>query len=247
MALRALRGAVGFLTRLPVGHDERAWAALRARPYAFVVTGYCVGAVAGAPLALPVPGPTAALAYLIGLVGLTGINHADGLADVGDAAAVHGGPERRRAVMTDTTAGVGAAVAVGLGLVGLALGGLALSRAPWRVAVGLAVAAEVSAKAAMVVLAAAGTPSHDGLGAQFTGATTRDLLVALVLATPAAALAWPTAAAVPAVVAGPLIAAGVLAWANRQLGGVSGDVFGATNELGRIAALHVGVVAWTLS
>ncbi|MFT4923567.1 MAG: adenosylcobinamide-GDP ribazoletransferase, partial [Haloarculaceae archaeon] len=27
MVLTALRGAVGFLTRLPVGHDERAWAA----------------------------------------------------------------------------------------------------------------------------------------------------------------------------------------------------------------------------
>jgi adenosylcobinamide-GDP ribazoletransferase len=36
-------------------------------------------------------------------------------------------------------------------------------------------------------------------------------------------------------------------WANAHLGGVSGDVLGATNELARLAALHLGVIAWTLS
>jgi adenosylcobinamide-GDP ribazoletransferase len=45
--------------------------------------------------------------------------------------------------------------------------------------------------------------------------------------------------------------AGVLAglvpfwWARRRLGGVSGDVMGAANELARLVALHAGVIAWT--
>ena len=32
----------------------------------------------------------------------------------------------------------------------------------------------------------------------------------------------------------------------RRLGGVTGDVFGAANEIGRLAGLHAGVIVWTL-
>jgi len=247
VVLTALRGAVGFLTRVPVGRDERAWDALRARPYALVVAGYGVGAVAGTALAVPVPAPTAALLYVLAVLAVTGINHADGLADLGDAAAVHGGSERRRGVMRDAAVGAGGAIAVGVGLVGLALGATAAARIPWRVALGLAIASEASAKLAMATLATAGTASHEGLGSQFTGATAGDLFIAGLLAAPAGLLAWPTVAAVPAVLAGPAVAVGLLVWANHRLGGIGGDAFGAANELGRVAALHAGVIAWTLS
>jgi adenosylcobinamide-GDP ribazoletransferase len=247
VVLSGLRGAVGFLTRVPVGHDERAWEGLAGRPALFVPVGYAVGAVAGLALAAPLPTPTAALLYPLALVALTGINHADGLADLGDAAVVHGGPGRRREVMADTTVGVGAAVAVGLALLGLGLGALAAASLSWRVALGLAIASEVAAKLAMAVLAAAGEASHEGLGSAFTGASTGSVFVALGLAAPAAAATWPSPAAAAAVAAGPVVALLLLAWARRNLGGVNGDVFGAANELARVAALHAGVVAWTLS
>ena len=149
--------------------------------------------------------------------------------------------------MRDAAVGAGGTVAVGVGLVGLALGATAAARAPWRVVLGLAIASEVSAKLAMATLATAGTASHEGLGSQFTGASAGDLLVAGLLAAPAGLLAWSTLAAVPAVLAGPVVALGLSVWANRRLGGISGDVFGAANELGRVAALHAGVIAWTLS
>jgi len=247
VVLSGLRGAVGFLTRVPVGHDERAWNELVGRPALFVPVGYAVGAVAGLALAAPLPAPTAALLYPLALVALTGVNHADGLADLGDAAVVHGDPARRREVMADTTVGVGAAVAVGIGVLGLGLGALAAATLPWRVALGLAVASEVGAKLAMALLAAAGEPSHEGLGSAFTGAGAGSALAALGLAAPAAAATWPSPAAAAAVAAGPVVALLLLAWARRTLGGVSGDVFGAANELARVAALHAGVVAWTLS
>ena len=48
-------------------------------------------------------------------------------------------------------------------------------------------------------------------------------------------------------VATTVIAGLTLRWAQTNLGGVSGDVLGATNELARVAGLHAGVVAWTLS
>lgn len=247
MVLSGLRGAVGFLTRVPVGHDERAWQGLAGQPALFVPVGYAVGVLAGLALALPVPVPTAAFLYPLVLVALTGINHADGLADLGDAAVVHGGPEHRREVMADTTVGVGAAVAVGLAVLGLGLAALAAASLPWRVALGLAVASEVGAKLSMVVLAGAGQASHEGLGSAFTGAGGVSVLAALALATPAATATWPSPAAAAAVAAGPAVALLLWGWARRNLGGVNGDVFGAANELARVAALHAGVVAWTLS
>ena len=122
MVLRALRGALGFLTRLPVGHDELSWDAFRRTPVAFPLTGYVVGALLAIPFVPPaaVPAPVAAFLFVLVLVGVTGITHLDGLADLGDAAVVHG-PERRREAMKDTRVGVGGTVAVAAGL--LLLGG----------------------------------------------------------------------------------------------------------------------------
>jgi adenosylcobinamide-GDP ribazoletransferase len=48
-----------------------------------------------------------------------------------------------------------------------------------------------------------------------------------------------------AVLIGLLTGAVVWRWARPSLGGVNGDVLGATIELARVAALHAGVVVWT--
>jgi adenosylcobinamide-GDP ribazoletransferase len=247
VVLTALRGAVGFLTRLPVGHDERAWAAFCRHVYVLPGAGYLVGPLVGAVLVLPLPAPSVAVLYLLAVVSVTGINHADGLADLGDGAAVHGGPAKRREAMKDTTVGVGALVALGVGLLGLALGAVALATIPVRQALGIAIAAEVGAKLSMATLAGLGRSSHEGLGSQLLGANPGDVAVALVVATPATLLAWPTLAALPTVGVGPLVAVGLRWWAHARLDGVGGDVFGASNELARVAGLHAGVIAWTLS
>lgn len=253
MIVAAVRGALGFLTRLPLGHDEAAFDAFRATPVAFPLAGYVVGLLLTVAVVLPVSAPTTAFALVVAVVLVTGVNHADGLADLGDAAVVHGDAARRRDVMTDTTVGVGAVLALGVDLVGLALAGLALAAVPVVVAVAVVLAAEVGAKLAMATLVCRGTPSHEGFGSSFLeGVTRRDLWLAVAVAVPVVAVG---------VVVGPsgAIAAGVALlaaattalvvehWANAHLGGVSGDVLGATNELARLAALHLGVVAWTLS
>jgi adenosylcobinamide-GDP ribazoletransferase len=247
VVLSALRGALAFLTRLPVRSTEADWTALRAAVWTMPLAAYPIGLLAAVPLVAGLPAPTAAVAYVAVLFGVTGINHADGLADLGDAAVVHGDAERRRSVMRDTTVGVGAVVALGLGLLGLAAGGFLLAALPAVAALSLAVAAEVGAKLGMVTLAVRGRPSHDGLGAQLLGATDRDGWLAAGVALPAAVPAFPSPAAAVAVASGPAVALVTQRWAATHLGGVSGDVFGATNELARVVAIHAGVVVWTLS
>ncbi|MDS0260611.1 adenosylcobinamide-GDP ribazoletransferase [Haloarcula sp. S1CR25-12] len=247
MMWRALRGSLGFLSRLPVGGGEAAWAAFTATPAAFPLAGYVVGGLVALPFlaAGSLPGPVVAAAYLASVVAVTGVNHADGLADLGDAAAVHGGPAERREVMRDTTVGVGAVLALGTGLLGLAFGALAVAALPAAVAVAVVVASEVGAKLAMAALACLGSPSHEGFGAtMLDGNGPLDLIVALAAALPVAVVVVPVTAV--AVVAALAVAVLVRRWARHRLGGVGGDVFGATNELARVVALHSAVAAWHL-
>lgn len=251
---QAVRGALGFLTRLPVSHDGRAWVAFQGMPLAFPVAGYVVGTLVALPLlvftAVGAPAPVAAAATLATLYLVTGINHLDGLADCGDAAAVHT-VARRREVLKDTTTGVGALAAVGIGLAGTALGLLAVARGPPADplrAAGLVVAAEVGAKLGMATVACLGSSITDGFGAAFTGRATPTLLVGpAVVSLPAAALTGLSPAAPVALLSALATALAVVRWARARLGGVNGDVFGAANELARLVALNAGAVAWVLA
>jgi adenosylcobinamide-GDP ribazoletransferase len=241
----ALRGGVAFLTRLPVGTDEGAWRRFRTFPAAFPLVGYLVGAVAAVPFVLPLSAHATAAAYLFVLVGLVGVTHLDGVADLGDAAVVHDADDRREA-LKDTTTGVGATVAVALVVVALALAALSLADLQPVSAVAIVVAGEVGAKLGMATVACVGSASHDGLGSQFTSTADPALLAGpLVAALPAVLLTGLSPAAPVAVLCGPLVALVVVRWADGALGGVNGDVFGAVNELARVVALHAGVVAWT--
>ena len=263
----AVRGAFTFLTRVPMpGAAPADWHAFRRSPWTFPVVGAAVGAVAGLALLLPSPW-TAAAGYLVALYLLTGVTHADGLADLGDAVAAHD-PDRRLSVLKDADLGVGGALALGLTLLATTLGALALATGSVdgaggtggsgasgdalavTAAFGIVLAAEVGAKAGMALLACLGTPAHEGLGSAVVDeadprsvVTVAAVSVPALLAAPSGAL--PSVAA--ALLAGPAVSLVLLARVRPWLGGVSGDVFGAANELGRAAALHAGVIAWTIA
>lgn len=253
MVLNAVRGALGFLTRLPIGHDVAAWTAFRRAPAAFVVAAYPIGVLIALPVgvgiwAFPAANEAIAMLLVASAIGLTGVNHADGIADLGDAAVVHGGFEQRHAVMKDTTVGVGAVLALTSVLIGLSLAGLSLADCPPLVTAGIVVAAEVGTKLGLATIACFGTATHEGLGSAFTTeAEPRDVSLPVVVALPVVSVTGSSPVAVTAVLAGVGTGIVVLVWARHTLGGVSGDVFGGANELGRVVALHAGVIAWTLS
>lgn len=272
--VRALRAGVAFLTRIPTGGSTASdWDTFARTPAAFPVVGVCIGVLAALPLLAidRAPAPTVVLGYLLAIYLVTGINHLDGVADLGDAAVVHGDRGRRREVLKDTTTGVGAILAVCLVVAGLALAGLALTALPIGLAVTVAITAEIGAKLGMATVAGLGTASHDGFGSQFTqNATPRSLgspFVFSILAVGAITVA--VDAALPAIdkplaigtiqfvgisqfvgigtICGALAGTAIpWLWARRNLGGASGDVFGAANEVGRVVGLHAGVIAWTL-
>jgi adenosylcobinamide-GDP ribazoletransferase len=246
VALTSLAGAVGFLSRIPVGHDGTAWEAFRSTPTTFPAVGYVLGVLIALPLLVPAPSTTTALVFVVGVYGVTGINHVDGLTDLGDAVVVHGGPEARREVMQDTVIGVGGTLAATIVALGLVTAGLALAALP-PTSLLLVIIAEVGAKAGMALLVCVGSPPHEGLGSALTTrASARSMFPVALAVAPVALLTWPRFLPGVASLLAAIATSGViLYWARANLGGVSGDVLGATNELARLVALHTGVVAWT--
>lgn len=248
LSVAALRGAVGFLTRFPVGHDESGWQAFAATPATVPLVGYLVGALAALAFLVPAPPTVTAFLYVLALYAITGINHADGVADIGDAAVVHGDPDRRLSVLKDSTVGVGGTLAL-IGLVaGLVLAGVPLADAPLLVAVSVVVSAEVGAKLGTAALVCLGTAPHDGLGSQLTGVNgPRSVVAPVLVALPVVLLARPPYVAAMAIFGALAVSLLLRRWSSRALGGVNGDVLGAATELGRLGGLYAGLLAWTLT
>lgn len=247
---RPLLDALRFLTRLPLGAATEADPARLAAAAAwFPAAGALVGAAAATAyaLALPLWGPlAAAVAAALAGAALTGGLHLDGLADTADGLACSGGARERLAAMRDPRTGaLGAAAVTGDLLLRAAL---LAAIAPPPAAAFAALATPVAGRWAM----AAAIPLHPyarpegGLGQPFArhvgsrqvlGA---GLLAAVLVAGAAAAPPFrvPLAAALPAshlaAPAASLLAARAVA---RRLGGLTGDAYGALNEVAELACL----------
>jgi adenosylcobinamide-GDP ribazoletransferase len=246
-SLRTAIGALAFLTRIPVGRlielDSRDVA--RGAPL-YPLVGAGVGALVGlTAMQLEHPLTTAIAAGLALLVGalLTGALHLDALADCADALGGHSREHALR-IMRDHAVGAYGATALILDLLikGAALAALARSGH----VVAAAAAAGALARDAPVLLASA-LPyvRSEGTAAALTrqgsrrgGAASTLVAVAIAAAVLASGGVIVVVVAVGAAAA-MTVAAGVLcrAW----LGGVTGDVLGATTEVVETMVLVLAV------
>ncbi len=229
-------GAVQFLTRVPV-RSARAPDLTRSVPW-FPVVGALLGAALGAFLigaAELVPMPVAAVVTVLLGVLVTGAFHEDGLADVADAFAGGWDREQRFRILTDPLHGsYGVAALSGTILVRVTC--LAVLT-PAAAAAGLVAAHTLGRGAAVATMATLPTAKPEGLGAEYARRLRRpSAIVGVVFAVSAAALAtgwW----------VGPLVAAAFVAalvvgaLAVRKLGGVTGDVLGAVEQVAECLVL----------
>lgn len=246
MGVSALHGALGFFTRIPIKQGHETWQSVVETPTSIVFVGYLIGGLMVIPFLLALPSPTIAILFVVWLYLLTGITHLDGIADVGDALIIHGENADRIEVLKDTTLGVGGIL--GLVLIVLALVSVAGLLAELSIKVLLLViTAEVCAKFCIILVSAAGTPIHDGLGSTLVHPlSVRDLPLPLLITVPAVLVTFPHPASVVAFFTGIITAGIIVHIARTKFGGVNGDILGATNELVRVVVLHVGVVVWML-
>lgn len=165
--------------------------------------------------------------------------HLDGLADTADGLGCYGQPERVREVMRSGDVGPfgSATLAVVLIVQSVAIGTLSDDGRWWQIAFAVALS-----RVAVVYVCRIGVPAADGsgFGALVAGTAKWSILAWTVLAT---AAAWPLglrALCSVAVVA--VFAVAFSAHCRRRVGGVSGDVLGATVEISTALALVIACV-----
>jgi adenosylcobinamide-GDP ribazoletransferase len=233
--------AVQFLTRIPIRSARGGGELWRAVVW-FPVVGALIGAVVGgvaAGLGELVPMVVAAAVAVLFGVAVTGAFHEDGLADTADALAGGWTRERRLEILDDPRHGsYGVAALCGSIVVRVVA---VASLGPWDAFTGLVAAHSLARGVAVVAMGVVPLAKPDGLGAGYARSVTKGR----------AALAGLVAVAIAALAtgwwAGPLAAAAVVAaavvayFALRAIGGITGDVLGAIEQLAECAVLVVVV------
>ncbi|HSO95343.1 MAG TPA: adenosylcobinamide-GDP ribazoletransferase [Acidimicrobiia bacterium] len=230
--------ALGFLTVL----GRPAPPTPRSLPW-FPVVGAAIGAAVGSVWWLAVQAFPALLAAALAVtadLAITGLLHADGLADAADGLLPHADRARRLEIMRSPGVGAFGAAALIVVLV-TRTAGLAARPADIALLAGLWCASRTLAAAAPAWLPYA---REDGLASPFLTRPASRLLALAVL--PATALTvlgvgWPGVA----VIAAALVAgASVLAIGHHRVGGFTGDVLGAAILVAETAGLVVAGARW---
>jgi adenosylcobinamide-GDP ribazoletransferase len=234
--------AVGFLTRVPVGRRTPG-----PPPSAAVRWFAAVGALVGLGGALTywmaswLGPPLVAAAVAVAVqVALTGAFHEDGLADTADAAGGWSREDRLR-ILDDPNHGTYGVTALVLALLirTASVAGLSTAEA-FAVLPAVHAISRAVAVALMGVVPAAGA---EGLAASSVrGLVPADAALGAAAGMVIAAVtlgAW----SLPAVAVVAIVGVAMAAYARRTLGGVAGDLLGATQQVAELAALVVLLAA----
>ncbi|RZN15063.1 MAG: adenosylcobinamide-GDP ribazoletransferase [Methanosarcinales archaeon] len=245
----ALQSCFGFLSTIRVGNSMNGIDALMRHIYLFTVGGAVIGVIAGgigyATSLYFKPAVTAFITLAV-LYYLTGINHLDGLADVGDGIMVQGDSKRKIEVMKDVATGAGGVFFVTLALIGTYTAIFTISQTNHILPA--IIVGEVCAKHGMLTTSFKAKKIHEGLGSMNIDSTTSiKYMISLAIALAVCTTLYHIYGII-AIIISSIAAITVRSVANKHFGGVNGDVIGATNEVARIAALFTlgGVTSWTL-
>ena len=210
--------------------------------YVFPIVGIAIGLLIGSfgfGLSFFLDPLLVSLLVVASLAIVTGIHHADGLADFADGLMVKGSKDKKIKAMKDLNTGSAGVVAIVLYLVGLIItisltNGFDLFKA--------ILISEILAKFSMVLMASLGTSASLGSNSPFVSIMKdkRKLAAAfMIMIVPILLIGETTGLIMLGVtVAFTLF---LLAISTRSFGGITGDVLGATNELTRLASLMVFV------
>ncbi len=210
--------------------------------YLFPIVGIVIGLLVGSfgfGLSFLLDPLLVSLLVVASIAIVTGIHHADGLADFADGLMVKGSKDRKLKAMKDLSTGSAGIVAIVLYLVGLIItisltSGFDLFRA--------ILISEILAKFSMVLMASLGKSASLGSNSPFVKIMKdkKKLSAAfIIMLIPIIAIGETTGLVMLGVTVA--LTLFLLAISNRSFGGITGDVLGATNELTRLASLMVFV------
>ncbi|MFD2265366.1 adenosylcobinamide-GDP ribazoletransferase [Lacibacterium aquatile] len=238
---RDLHLAVIFLTRIPLpplaNLDPGAMTrALRLFPLVGAAIGAGIGLLYWGLSHLGVPATPAAWIAIAGGLAITGVLHEDGLADTSDGFGGGRDREAKLAILRDSRIGAygAAALVVALGLKAALLAGF-----DGRSAVAFLALSEGASRAAMPWMMRLLPPARrDGVAASLDPIGLAILIPAS--ATAAVLILWLAPWKAWLLVTVFIVAIGFMcALAKRQIGGFTGDILGATQQLAMLAMLTV--------
>lgn len=232
--------ATAVLTRLPVGIGVPGPGAVAAAAWAFPLVGAGIGFIAGAAFfiaeSLGIGAfPAAFLAVLAGLAA-TGALHEDGLADTADGFGGGHDRERKLAIMRDSRLGTYGVAALAFSI-GLRAAAVSAIGDPLHAGLAL-VAAHAAARGFLPATMRALAPARgDGLGADAGRPGPWAALFAAALGAAIAVGCLGPVSGLVALAAAAVAVAATAALAQRQIGGYTGDVLGAFQQIGEIVML----------
>ncbi len=210
--------------------------------YIFPVVGIVIGLLIGSfgfGLSFLLDPLLVSLLVVASITIITGIHHADGLADFADGLMVKGSKDRKLKAMKDLSTGSAGIVAIVLYLIGLVItisltSGFDLFKA--------ILISEILAKFSMVLMASLGNSASLGSNSPFVKVMKdkKKLTIAfLIMIVPVILIGETTGLVMFGVTV--TLTMFLLALSTRSFGGITGDVLGATNEFTRLASLMVFV------
>ncbi|MGB6463616.1 MAG: adenosylcobinamide-GDP ribazoletransferase [Nitrosotalea sp.] len=235
---KGITSVISFLTIIPSKSAELDTVAKNM--YLFPIAGALIGLMiggAGYGLSLYVQPLIVGLVLTGALVIITGIHHTDALCDFADGMMAKGTKEKKLKAMRDPAVGSAGVVTVVLYVAGMIM---SISMMKGFVLFEAILVSELMAKFAMVLQANRGSSAWQGLSSPFTQymkSPTKLTAAAILAIVPTIILGGVTGIIVTGVTVGMSFL--LLAVANRSFGGISGDVFGASNELVRLASLII--------
>lgn len=240
--LRGLKSVIAFLTIIPMGKDNSLEDLGDYMPL-FPLVGLLIGLFSGLfawSFLHFLPGLIVGILTLGIILLITGIHHTDGLLDFGDGIMYQGSPEQKIEVMHDKQTGAGG---LSFGLIILMATALSMSFLSVDKVIQSLILAEISAKLAMVIIAWAGRSAHKGLGTYCVDAmhgSHRILRLIIPLA-----ICFGIAITLMFIIGSIVIISAIITSlilvgiSNRHFKGITGDVFGAANEITRMISLVV--------
>ncbi len=210
--------------------------------YIFPIVGIAIGLLVGSfgfGLSFVLDPLLVSLLVVASIAIVTGIHHADGLADFADGLMVKGSKDRKLQAMKDLSTGSAGIVAIVLYLIGLVVtisltSGFDLFRA--------ILISEILAKFSMVLMASLGNSASLGSNSPFVKIMKDKKKLAaafIIMIIPVIVIGETTGLMMLGVTV--TLTLFLLAISTRSFGGITGDVLGATNEFTRLASLMVFV------
>jgi adenosylcobinamide-GDP ribazoletransferase len=239
--LKEIGSVFSFLTIFPMSNANLE--TIAKYMYLFPIVGIVIGLVIGGfGFGLSYVGLEPLIVGLLvmgAIVLITGIHHADGLADFADGLMAKGTKEKKLQAMKDLSVGSAGIVTIVLYIVGMII---ALSLAEGYLLFQAILVSEIMAKFSMVLMASRGQSAALGSNSPFVQLMKdkKKLVVSIALTIiPLVAVAGSTGMIIFA--AGVILTLFLGGIASRSFGGITGDVLGASNELTRLSSLLIFV------